>query len=490
MPGTAAKLAPLAADRFQILHTNDIHGRLDATTVTTGGKSFEQGGMPLLGGMIDLQRSRAPERTLVLDAGDAWVGQLISGLDKGQALVKAMSLLRYDAQALGNHDFDWGQENLAQRAKEASFPFLAANVTETGGSVPSWAKPYIVKDVGIAKVGIIGLSYTSATIIKATSVTGLTFRPAVETVRRYLPEVKAKADVVIVLSHIGVDADAELAQAVPGIDVIIGGHSHTALRTARSVGTTKIFQTGANAENLGRVEVTVDRSTKKVTEVKGADILLPVSTGAAQAHPDVAKIVAERRAEADTYSLRVVGRTTVDLAQDREMNNALGNLVADALLDYGRRQGWKSDVAFYNSAGVRAPISAGEIAFGKLYEVLPFGNSVVNVDLTGEQLKEVFEGMAGSAGRLYMSGGTLAYRSSNAPGQRVVRATVGGDPLDPKRVYHVATIDYLLGGGDGHAIFTKGTNVIFGDVEVDIVSAYIAARSPIAPASPGRVAQE
>lgn len=496
----AAKTPPaLAADKLQILHTNDLHGRLDAATVVTGGKPFEQGGLPLIGGMIAQNRARAPERTLVLDAGDAWVGQLISGIDRGRGMVQAMSLIGYDAQALGNHDFDWGQDELVARAKEASFPFLTANVVmESTGATPPFAKPFIVKDLKIAKVAIIGLTYPSSTIIRAASVKGLRFEPAIESVKKHLPEMKRQADVIIALSHLGVEGgsarlaggDNALAQAVPEIDLIIAGHDHLAFRTARSSGKTRIFQAGANGENLGRVDVTIDPATKKVSVVQGADVLLPVATGAATPHPEVAKLVAERKAEAEKVGSKVIGKATGLFVQDREMNNPLGNVVADALLDYGVKQGWKTEIAFYNSAGTRAAIGEGDITYFKLAEVLPFQNSVVSVDLTGEQLKEVLEGVAGNAGRLFMSGGTMTYRFPNAPSSRVLSATVAGRPLDLKRVYHVATIDYLLGGGDGHTGFGKGTNVMYGELDVDVVAAYVQSKGTLSPVSPGRVTQE
>ncbi len=253
-PASATQATSALADnRFQILHTNDIHGHLDSAKVTTGGKSFEQGGMAIVAGMIQAQRARAPQRTLVLDGGDAWVGTLISAIDRGRAIVQAMSLSGYDAMALGNHDFDWGQDELAARAREATFPFLAANVVDdTTGATPAFARPYVIKDVGIARVAVIGLTYPSSTIIKASSVKGLRFLPAVESVRKYLPEVQKQADVIVVLSHLGIEGgsarigggDTALAQAVPEIDLIIGAHDHLAFRTARVVGKTKIFETG------------------------------------------------------------------------------------------------------------------------------------------------------------------------------------------------------------------------------------------------------
>jgi 2',3'-cyclic-nucleotide 2'-phosphodiesterase/3'-nucleotidase len=492
-------IAPLAADRFQILHTNDIHGHLDSATVATGGRGFEQGGLAMVGGMIAAQRARAPERTIVLDAGDAWVGTLIAGIDQGRSVIRAMSLAGYDAMAVGNHDLDWGQDVIAARAKEASFPFLAANLVEQAtGAPPAWAKPYIVKDLRIAKVAVVGLTYPSGTIIKAASVKGLTFLPAIESVRKYLPEMQKQADVIVAVSHLGIEGgsarigggDTALAQAVPELALIIGGHDHFAFRTARTAGKTRVFQTGSYTDNLGRVEVTVDPATKKVSAIQGADVLLAVATGAATAAPEIAKLVAERKAEAEKVGAKVIGKATGLFAQDRDMNNPLGNVVADALLDYGVRQGWKSELAFYNAAGVRAAVGEGDITYFKLAEVLPFQNSVVSVDLTGEQVREVLEGMAGNAGRLFMAGGTMSYRFANPPDRRVLSATVAGQPLDPKRVYHVATIDYLLGGGDGHTGFAKGTNVVYGDMDVDAVAAYVQAKGTLAPVSPNRVTQE
>src|SRR5438445_5161830 len=156
--GPAPTAGALADDRIQLLHTDDIHGHLDADFVTSANasSSFRAGGMAQLAGQIAAFRAWAPQRTLLIDAGDAWQGTFISNANKGEAVTKAMNLMHYDGLAVGNHDFDWGQDVLAQRAKEATFPFLATNVVETAsGKLPSYLKPYIVKDMGIAKVGIL-----------------------------------------------------------------------------------------------------------------------------------------------------------------------------------------------------------------------------------------------------------------------------------------------------------------------------------------------
>lgn len=481
----------LAPDRVQILHTNDIHGRLDATVVSSGARSFEQGGLAALAGWVERLRARAPERTLLLDGGDTWQGTFASNADHGQAVTRAMSLMRYDAMALGNHEFDWGQQVVVDRAREATFPFLAANLHGPDGRIPPYARPWIVKDLGITRIGIIGLTNPrSPTIVKASSIEGLTFLPAAETVRRYLPEVRAQADIVLVLTHIGIDEDTALAQAVPEIDLIVGSHTHLALRTARTVGSTRIFQAGAHTENLGRIEITIDRATRRPAAISGVDVLVAVTSAGVRPDPAIAALVAERRAAVATITSRVVGRAVVPLEAFRGTEVPLGNLITDALLDYGRRQGWESDLAFYNQAGVRAPLPAGDITFGQLHSVLPFGNTVLQVDLTGTQVKEVLEGAAGAAGRLHIAGGAFTYRMAEPVGSRVIDARVGGAALDPSRIYRVVTIDYLHTGGDGHTGFRQGTNLRVGDIELDAVAAYLQRASPVNPRPEGRIVQQ
>ena len=499
-PPAGPSAVTLGGDRIQILHTNDIHGHLDVTDTVQGANgSFAQGGLVALAQQVEKLRARAPERTLLVDAGDAWQGTYISNENKGQAVTRIMSLLRYDAQAVGNHDFDWGQDVLRQRSQEAGFPFLCANCADASGAVPSYLKPYAIKDLGIVKVAMIGLILPgAASIIKDTSVAGLHFLPLASTVRKYLPEMKQQADLVIAVTHVGIEplvpaGDRALAVAVPELDVIVGGHSHTALRAATTVGTTIIVQTGAYAANVGDLELVVDPARKKISAAPTrSNELIPVASLSGP-KSDIVKqiqsIVEDRKAEGTKYTERRVG-TLAHALENPRAECGLGNMIADGILEYGRQQGWKSDVAFYNMAGVRASLPAGDITYGQLYQVLPFTNVVMNLDLTGTQLRAVFEAASGNAGRLHVGGGSFTYHVENAAGHRLLSATVGGAPLDEARVYHVATIDYLYGGGDGHTEFKAATNVIYGDIEVDAVSAYMTAHSPLDPMVEGRVVQQ
>jgi 5'-nucleotidase / UDP-sugar diphosphatase len=481
----------LADDRIQLLHTDDIHGHLDADIVQSANASstFRAGGLAQLAGQVGLFRGRAPQRTLLVDAGDAWQGTFISNANKGEAITKAMNFMRYDALAVGNHEFDWGQDVLAQRAKEATFPFLAANVIETRtGASPSYLKPFVVKDLGIARVGIIGLTNPgSATIVKATSVSGLQFRPAAESVRPLIAEVQKQADIVVVAAHVGLIDAVQLARDVPGIDVIVASHDHLPIQTARVEGRTTIVNAGAYTQYLGRLEIVVDRATRKMKDaIRGGVLIAIAANPSVKPDPEIAKLVDERRADGEKYTSRVVGRTTEPLSNVRE-ETGFGNLITDAFVEYGRQQGWKTDVAFYNMAGVRASFPAGQLTFGQLYEALPFSNTVVNVDLTGENLREIIDRAACVTGRLHMAGVVVSFRFDAGLPNCVKSITVGGAALDPARNYHVATIDYLLLGGDGHATFKRGTNVIYGDVEVDVVAAYITSHSPVSPKVEGRL---
>lgn len=489
----AASAGPLAADRIQILHTNDIHGRMEAETVRVGNNSFQKGGVAQLAGLTAQFRARAPDRTLLLDAGDAWQGAFVSNENRGAALVQVMDRMGYDAQALGNHDFDWGQDVLRARAGEATFPFLAANVVdETTGLVVPFAKPYIVKDLRLARVAVIGIANPGTPAInKPANVKGVRFLPAAETVRKYLPELRAQADIVVAVTHIGKDDDVALARAVPDIDVIVGGHSHTAIQTAILEGKTTIVQAGSYSEWLGHLELTIDPQTHAVTAAARGSELATIATGGAKPDAEVARIVADRAAAARSVTSRVVGKTLVALEPQSAGEFPLGDVIVDAMLDYCRAAGWGSDIALHNNSGVRSSIPAGDITYGQVYEVLPFDNVVVSIDLAGAQLRKIFERtVSGRPGNLLVAGGSYAFRWSADAGQRISSVTVSGAPLDPARTYHVCTIDYLALGGDDQTTFREGTHVIYGDLTAEVVSDYLTRHSPVSPKNEGRIVQQ
>ncbi|MCE9565357.1 MAG: metallophosphatase, partial [Planctomycetes bacterium] len=256
--GKSSARARDGAVTLTILHTNDIHGHLTAWTgwdADLKGKTV--GGFGRLAGAVAQTRKDAAN-VLLLDAGDLLGDSMIADLTEGRAMVEALNHLGYDAMSIGNHEPDFGTGVLRQRMTDARFTVIAANLVERKGSKP-FAKPYIVKKVGGVSVGVLGLAYPKTPwTTAAKNVAEVEFQPPTPAVRHYLPKMREDgAELVVVLSHLGLSGDQALAKAVEGIDVIVGGHSHNRMTKAETVGTTLIVQAGAHGSDLGRLELTV-----------------------------------------------------------------------------------------------------------------------------------------------------------------------------------------------------------------------------------------
>jgi 2',3'-cyclic-nucleotide 2'-phosphodiesterase (5'-nucleotidase family) len=480
-PAEPAVAEPASTETIILLHTNDFHGAIEPDGT--------RGGLVNLVSLIDQLRAQDPGRTLVLDAGDTFQGTYVSNSTYGEVVMAAMNLARYQAWALGNHEFDWGQEPLRARIAQAGFPALAANVLDANtGELWDAVEPYTVVQAGQAAVAILGLTYPDTPVInKPQNVAGLDFRSAEETVRSCLPELEAQSDLVVVLSHLGHDGDLALAQAVDGIDVIIGGHSHIYLERPKVVNDTIILQAGAKGQVLGRLELTVDLATGEVVDYTRLGVLQPVRDGGAEVNQEVKALVDEALAEAAETMDQPIGETAVVLEPRRAGEFALGNLVVDAMLATDV-DGQPADIAMHNNGGIRASLPKGPITYGQLYAVLPFDNQLMALDLTGAQILRILEhSVAERAGAMQVAGLTFRFNMSKPVGQRVLEATAGGEPLDPERVYRVVTIDYIAAGGDGQETFLEGTNAAYGDTEVWAVAEYIRAHSPVHPRVEGRI---
>jgi 5'-nucleotidase/UDP-sugar diphosphatase len=486
---TAAPTPAAATDSLTILHTTDFHGALAPEVVKIGSVQFETGGSANLVGHIDQFRKDAGGKVLVLDAGDIWQGTFGSNETKGATVVETMNIAGYDAAAAGNHDFDFGQDVLRDRAAQAKFPFLAANAVEQAtGNVPAYLKPFIIKQVGNLKVGIIGLTNPgNAAIVKAESVKGLTFLDGLEAVTKYLPQVRSQSDIVIVLSHMGIQADQDLAARLPGIDVIVGGHTHVEQRYTMKVNDTLIVQAGSAGRVLGRLELTWDQAAKKIVKYTMANELVDVVSTKVPANAQVAALVKTRLDEASAIMSRPLGETKIDLEPATEGECPLGNLVADAMLaaPSGDRP---AEASMHNNSGLRARIPAGPITYGQLYQALPFENVIASIDIKGDAILAILERtVAGRRGNMVVAGMTYEFDYGKAPGSRLLSATIGGKPIDPARVYRINTIDYLATGGDGQTTFTQGKIVTLGDRVADVVAGYIKSNSPVNPKVEGRI---
>jgi 2',3'-cyclic-nucleotide 2'-phosphodiesterase (5'-nucleotidase family) len=337
--------------------------------------------------------------------------------------------------------------------------------------------------VGQVQVGIIGLTYPDTpTINRPENVEGLEFRDAVESVQEYITEVQDQADLIVILSHLGYDADMALAQAVDGIDVIVGGHTHLFLERPGKVNDTLIVQAGAKGQELGRLVLSVDLATGKVIENARGDVLLPVSNDVTAFNAEVQALVQTALAEAAETINQPIGEIDRSVDPRREGEFALGNLVVDAMLAADMGDGEPADIAMHNNGGIRASLEKGPITFGQLYAVLPFDNQLMALDLTGAQVLQILEhSVSERPAAMQVAGMTLAFSTARPVGERILEATVGGEPLDPERIYRVVTIDYLASGGDGQVTFLEGTNPAYGDSEVWAVAQYIREHSPVNP---------
>jgi 5'-nucleotidase len=439
--------------------------------------------MAQVGGYVANLREAKDDRVLWLDGGDMWQGTLLSNKFRGEPMVKVMNAIGVDAAALGNHEFDWGREPMLQRASESAFPILSANVVRNDdGLPPDWRniKPYAVFDVGGVKVGVIGLTtLDTPTYQRAGAFPDLQFRPLAGAVKEWAPRVReAGADVIIVLAHEGgrcdkhddpddlssCEKDSKLFRMVrrlspTTVDLVIGGHSHRSIN--HRVGGIAVLQAGAKAKSFGRADLLWDPVKRRVIEVK----LHPPTWVRKGARYAGAKVVTPQAAvdaltpyEDQVRALRAAPLGVVaarKMTRDHHAESDLGNLIADAL----RAAVDGAHVGLQNSGGIRADLRAGPMTYGDLYDVLPFGNQVAVLKVTGKQLMSLLRhGLRRDHGLLQSSGLRLTVDASKV-GCRgespLTEATLAdGTAIDPAGVYVIATSDYLAQGGSGWTFLT------------------------------------
>ncbi|MCI0478113.1 MAG: bifunctional metallophosphatase/5'-nucleotidase [Anaerolineales bacterium] len=499
-PTPAPTPTPAGPLTVTIFHTNDMHGYLEGQKIKGGdGVEFEFGGVANAMGTIVRLKQESPGPALLFDTGDLWVGTFASNRDQGKTIFAAMNAMGYDAMTLGNHDFDQGVAVVQARAAEAKFPILIANIIEAStGKVPAWAKAYIVKEIGGVRFGIVGVSYTRTPGIssKVKELQAFKFVDELEALKQILPEVKSKSDLIVVLSHAGFDTDQRIAAALPEINVIVGGHTHTELRNPKVIGSTIIVQAGSRAQNVGRLDLTIDRASKKITDYSKSNVLFAAVSNKAQTPKEIAEMVTKLIADGRAATQKVIGETAIDLTRAYTADGRStgeypsGNLVVDAMLWAKQAGDAPADLAIHNNAGIRADIPKGSITYGQLFEMLPFDNVLVAMDLKGEHIKAVLE-VAVSCPRAntLVAGMSFTYNCALPSGNRVSNILIQGKPIDLQKMYRVQTIDYLATGGDGQAAFKEGTNLIYGEPVIDVVAAYVTKNSPVNPKVQGRIVE-
>jgi 5'-nucleotidase/UDP-sugar diphosphatase len=480
--------------RLTILHVNDFHGRLVPSIDKQIDPKKEVGGAAYLAAMIKEERAKNPAGTLLLAAGDMFQGSPESNMSFGAPVIEVMNELKFDAMAIGNHEFDWGMGALRTLRKAARFPFLSANIVDDHGLLLPGVRPYRIVQRRHTKVAVVGLATPeTAYTTKPDNVRALTFLSAATVMPRLIQEVKQQgASLVIVLSHMGLDADKDLAASVPGIDVIVGGHSHTEVtKPLRMDSGTVIVQAGAYGAYLGVLELNLDLTTGRPAGFSDRSGLRLVSAGPQDPFDRKTALIVKKYEERVRPKLAVVvGQTSVDLVTVRDRESNFGNLLADAMRESTRKQAdaQRKQIAFQNSGGIRANVPSGNITMRHLYTVLPFDNKLVFMDLSGERVKEALEqGATGEFGLLQVSGIAVTYDLTKPVGNRVAKAEVQGAALDPRETYTVVTNDFLAAGGDKVAALKEGEQIEYGDTLRDTLARYLSRHSPVAPKVEGRI---
>jgi 5'-nucleotidase/UDP-sugar diphosphatase len=447
----AAALAPAARAAgapkpltVKIFHTNDVHGWIMARPDKSG---VRVGGAATLKAVID--KEAGPK--LILDAGDWWQGTPEGSLTKGDAVAEVFNAVGYDAVELGNHEFDAGPEAVKDLAGKLNMPVLAANLYGAGGEHVPWVRQRIVVEVGGVKFGVFGLLTSHMDKLEVPEkLKGLTVRREVDEARDQVKALRKEgADVIVAVTHVGYEqpdkpkfeGDQTLAREVAGIDVIVGGHTHTALKTAwrDPLHGTLVVQAGSYLTMVGETTLTLNPKTRRV--LSATDQLLELRPDRDGENATVKAIVEKREREVGEAFKLVVATATADLSRGvANRESGLGSWMADCFKDWAG-----VDAAIMNGGGIRADLPSGPVTLRRLFEVMPFDDTVVKLKMSGALLRAALDHVIGAPRIAQIGGMTAEYRPLARRRERLGAVTVGGAPLDEAKVYSVVTLDFLTG---------------------------------------------
>jgi 5'-nucleotidase len=433
-----------AAGQIVVLHTNDVHSRVDTNI-----------GYASVKGWKDYYEAQGAI-VIVLDAGDALHGFPIANLGQGENIVEIMNAVGYTAMAPGNHDFNYGIARLLELEKNMNFDLLSTNITKiNGGGALTPSKLYAFDGV---KIGIVGISTPETeTKTNPVNVRGYTFNSdkIATLVQTQIDKLEDDgADYVIALGHLGIDEESapyrstDIIEATHGINLFIDGHSHTALENGQIVKDEEgqdvmLAQTGNYMEAIGKV--TIDSGKMSASLIK-------------EAKPDatVAALIAKKNAEIKPMLDTIVAKSNVGLNGERDPGvrteeTNLGDLAADAIKYVSG-----ADIALTNGGGIRVSIPTGDISYGTLNSVFPFGNVVVTLDITGKQLLSALENgtkhCPDASGGFPQVAGIDFEIHTDLTENRVQNVKINGETLDLTKTYSLATNDFTQAGGDGYTM--------------------------------------
>ena len=431
-----------------ILHTNDTHSQIEPDR-------HDMGGIARRKVLIDSVRE-ADRNVMVIDAGDAVQGSLYYTLFGGEVERKLMNALGYDVQILGNHEFDKGMETLAREWKQLNAARLSTNYDFSGTPLEGLFVTSLTKKFGDKTVGFIGINLDPAGIISEANYEGVKYIDGIKAANAEAAKLKDEgADIIIAVTHIGYKdepgySDLDIAANSKDIDVIIGGHSHTVInpadkregvptwRVPNAEGDTiSVLQTGSSGVNLGEIDINLDTKQVKAR-------LIPVDKRLDnRLDPEIENIIAPYRNKVDSMRAKVIGKSPYEFERKSpEMVNLLSDFVR---MRGAELCGKPVDLSIMNKGGIRNSLAAGEITQGEIIDIAPFDNSIVVMEIEGDDLLDNFKVMASQEGQGVSSNVEAVYDPST---HELNRVTIDGKPIDPDRKYRLATIDYLAAGND------------------------------------------
>ena len=493
---------------LHIVHINDLHSRIEpinrfdstcGAEDNAAGECF--GGVARVKTMIDQLRTElADENVIVLDAGDQYQGSLMYTTYKGDVEIEFMNQIGFDAMAVGNHEFDDGDEGLAKLADGVDFPVISGNIDVSASNVLAGKiDDHLILEVGGKKIGIISALAVDTAETAAPS-DAVIFSDEIESLQADADALTAAGvDIIIALNHVGVKGDMAIAEAVTGIDAVVGGHSHTlfsnteegAMAYPTMVGNVPVVQAYAYSKYVGHLELMFD-DAGNVTSATGDTIVLDASVAEDEA---IVARVAELAGPIEEMKTRVVAEAAEAIEGSRDVCRAMecpmGNLVADAMLARVADQGVQ--IAIQNGGGLRSSIDSGEVTMGEVLSVLPFQNTLSTFEVTGDVIVAALENGVGQmeegAGRFPQVAG-MSYTVDPAAdaGSRVSEVLVAGAAIDLAATYGVVSNNYVRNGGDGYGMFETAANAYdFGPDLADVTAEFLAEGGAYTPYTDGRI---
>ncbi len=504
-----------------IIHTNDVHAHYEPFDSSGGSCDADEecwGGSARTAGMIDKIRGEGGN-VLLVDAGDQFQGTLFFNQYKGQDARELMNDIGYQVMTLGNHEFDSGPDVLTAFVEQVQFPIVSANLEIAPDmALAPLVKPWVVLEVGGEKVGVFGLITEELASLSSPG-PNIKTTNAIEAAKKAIAALEEQGvNKIIALTHIGYLADQDLASKVDGIDVVVGGHSHTLLSNTDAAASgpyptvvkspngqsVLVVTGGAYAKNLGDLQVTFD-SAGIVQSWDGGPIPLDDNVAA---NITIAEVVARLAKPIEELKMTKVGESAVELVGERTVCRfeecSMGDLIADAMIANTVVDG--TQIAMMNGGGIRAGIKAGDVSLGDVLQVLPFGNTIATFGLKGEYVLAMLENGVSRAenpdnegtGRFpQVSGVRFTWDPTQPVGARVSNVEVGNEkdgfkPLDPQAIYKLTTNNFNRTGGDDYAMLNDYAidPYDYGSLLADAVADYIQANSPVDYQVQGRISKK